>query len=793
MTRSITKRSFFLLLAVVALLSLFSMGAYAADIDVVVYNNSAGTQQIYSDTVTIGTTSAKDALDAAAADGDFDIVYSGSSISSIEGVTATSGTSGWLYYINDEYQNTIFGNATVADGDKLVVFFASNTATEMYGYLDVMGATVDANGVIQAVAGETIYVKPMMVNLNYSNLYTDALAVSAVSAGFTLSAATNGVYPITVPTTVNDYTLTITQPNGVITPLKLAVEVSTVPSPADKTALAALITAAGAYTPANYTNGAALTAALSNANTVYNNAGATQTQVNSAYNRLNSTIENLQSVNDNSLKQMGIPAGIYFNDDEYFKPSDLTYSITTSSSATSLLIGPIVTANSAATLSAEINNVAATISGGYLTVNMSSGNTYVVEIMVATSGGRSLTYTVTIIVPSAVAGINVNGYLPGVSQYAGGTSYGSISTDNLNSLLNASLIKTIGSNAGSLVSLGSSGYIQYELDTAITNNVLNPYGIDFIVYGNAFSGNPEAGIVRVATKDPETGMPDQWYELGGSRYYESGTVRDTTVTYTKNASNIEVTYGGNTTTFTTTTAWWPLYAAKPTGENYGHSSGISGGKIIGGISYPNTDTTLTYYNRTVVEDTNTNSDYQFGYVDTHVNGSSYGSAVNPYTIATGGSGGDGFDLAWAVDQYGNSVDLTGEAIYFVQVYTGTVFNAGIFGETSTEVARMDVTTNTAGSDVGTTATPTVTVGGSAVTPALVGATAPEVEITADTPTNVVVTSSANYKVYINITPGTTTATKAYTLGSGEEQIVRIVAQNGTARPYIGYLKLVGVE
>ncbi len=26
----------------------------------------------------------------------------------------------------------------------------------------------------------------------------------------------------------------------------------------------------------------------------------------------------------------------------------------------------------------------------------------------------------------------------------------------------------------------------------------NPYGVDFVIYGNAFNGNPEAGAVQVS-------------------------------------------------------------------------------------------------------------------------------------------------------------------------------------------------------------------------------------------------------------------------------------------------------
>ena len=53
---------------------------------------------------------------------------------------------------------------------------------------------------------------------------------------------------------------------------------------------------------------------------------------------------------------------------------------------------------------------------------------------------------------------------------------------------------------GVSLGIGASGYIQFDMGAddngvarLITNDPNNPYGIDFIVYGNAFVGNPEAG------------------------------------------------------------------------------------------------------------------------------------------------------------------------------------------------------------------------------------------------------------------------------------------------------------
>ena len=79
--------------------------------------------------------------------------------------------------------------------------------------------------------------------------------------------------------------------------------------------------------------------------------------------------------------------------------------------------------------------------------------------------------------------------------------------------------------------------------------------------------------------------------------------------------------------------------------------------------------------------------YQWGYADVRVNGTAYGTAINPYASAASAvSGGDGFDLSWAVDKNGVPVPLT--SVRYVRVYSAVLFNAGIFGETSAEVCGL---------------------------------------------------------------------------------------------------------
>lgn len=287
-----------------------------------------------------------------------------------------------------------------------------------------------------------------------------------------------------------------------------------------------------------------------------------------------------------------------------------------------------------------------------------------------------------------------NKYLP-LGQYANGSAWGSPYSDG--TVLTGTTPKIVGGYSSTGVSLGAAGgYVQYEFNTMIEDNPANPYGVDFVVYGNAFSGNPEAASVKVS--DDGT----NWYELAGSLYYDSTvTKRNATVSYEKRSDGIYYTLDGATwTKLTGTTAWWPEYEAEGYGSVYGGNES--------GVLWSTDYNTITFSGVTLVRDTDTTNDYQFGYADIHANGSNYGAAANPYTITNAQSGGDGFDLAWAVQSDGTPAHLG--AVKYVRVYTSAAMKAdgsgvfttpSIFGETSAEVCGIFVASGTTGS-VGTT-------------------------------------------------------------------------------------------
>lgn len=391
--------------------------------------------------------------------------------------------------------------------------------------------------------------------------------------------------------------------------------------------------------------------------------------------------------------------------------------------------------------------------------------------------------------PAGSAPSSVVSYLP-IGQYASGQGWGSAA----GKFAGKTSLESTGVSLGAL-----GGYIEFKFDDGITDDPTNPYGVDFVVYGNAFNGNPEAGAVQVS----ENGTT--WYELAGSKYYDggfsfdgnkatggkysnvyTGTLRDITVNYTK-GSDIQVTLGGNgPKTFTTATAWWP------TVDEYADSV-IAAAHQDDNVTVSRTANQLTFGGVTAVQDSNATAEYAFGYADVTPNGSpaTYGDAVNPYTPYTSGkTGGDGFDLAWAVDiSTGRPVNVTGKVFKYVRVYSAVLDNA-TFGETSTEVCGIFTTANKASASVGTTAAPTITVDGDTYT--LDSTRVQEIDVSEGT-VAVTATASGN-TLFVNSTSGTNSSSVNFTMEEGDEQLVRIIAQDGTtSNPYIGVIKLVGVR
>ena len=380
---------------------------------------------------------------------------------------------------------------------------------------------------------------------------------------------------------------------------------------------------------------------------------------------------------------------------------------------------------------------------------------------------------------------SVVSYLP-IGQFANNSAWGVLGSKFAG--------KTTLDSTG--VSLGAfGGFIEFEFVGGITNDEKNPYGIDFVIYGNAFNGNPEAGAVQVS-EDGTT-----WYELAGSNYYNgnftytpptsgysnvySGTQRNTSVVYTKNTdvSKVYASLAGNTSVAFCPASWFPL-----TTTYTAFASNPAGGAHCGNISVNLSGNTLTFAGITAVADSNTNADYAFGYADVTPIGSpsQYGEAKNPYD--TDKTGGDGFDLEWAVDiSTGLPVDVTGKTFHYVRVYSA-VLNLDRFGETSTEVTGIFTTANKSTASVGRTAAPTIKFGTTRLTTVSGHQNGAYVAKSATSDFKVSVTSDAD-NIFINGTRATSGETYTFGLTSGSTQIVRIVTQSDGEAPYITYLKV----
>jgi hypothetical protein len=237
----------------------------------------------------------------------------------------------------------------------------------------------------------------------------------------------------------------------------------------------------------------------------------------------------------------------------------------------------------------------------------------------------------------------------------------------------------IGSINGSL-SLGVfGGYVVFRFDTPVINHADNPYGIDFIIFGNPFSHFSEPGIVSVMKDENGNGLPDDtWYELAGSDYFFSSTLYNHKVTYQNPGGEIAKpipwsdNLGNNGIIEVKSFHTQPYY---PSADLFPHVSNqqyeLSGTRIRGFVDLSNPGVIISRRRR-------------FGYTDNTVRGKEpWDFPGNPYSATPGNAGGDGFDISWAVDQDGNYVDL--DKIHFIKVHTAILDDAGWLGEISTEI------------------------------------------------------------------------------------------------------------
>lgn len=371
-------------------------------------------------------------------------------------------------------------------------------------------------------------------------------------------------------------------------------------------------------------------------------------------------------------------------------------------------------------------------------------------------------------------------------------------------------------NSQTGISLGFfGGYAVYKFDNPIADNPANKYGADFIVYGNAFWNNSEPGCIQVSQDG------DKWYDIAGSKYYDSDTIKNASITYTNPnptqdsgitspgtaGSLAPVNYTGTRSgTITTNTfhnhGWFPLNAnyfvprnGNPTALDKVTSLSFASRTLTNGVT-----NTLTLEGTMLggISSTNITDTIGFGYCDAHPNKELGGTiAYNPYqqfanqndynTKTAGTSGGDPIDISWAVDSNGQPANLG--SIRYVRVYTGAAKMNDVFGEISTEVCGIAPCTGT------TTQAPT---SGDALTITVVDSNGRDYPVPTtnggislvpvdNLENNIVVSVSGAENVYINGKHVSSQATIEY-MGE-DEQFIQIIAQSGDSSPYITYLRV----
>ncbi len=233
----------------------------------------------------------------------------------------------------------------------------------------------------------------------------------------------------------------------------------------------------------------------------------------------------------------------------------------------------------------------------------------------------------------------------------------------------------IGSSSSGVTLGGWGGYIILGFDKAIVDNDYNPYGIDFSVTGNAFSGWGEPAAVQVMTDENGNGLPDDtWYELAGSEYYFSTTIKNVEMTYynPKYNTRYDIPYSTNkgfngvmrTNSYHTQSYYPDPYNFDINGDSITYKGNY--------ISFCLDKSNPSYIDAVRLP--------AFGYADVISKNSTPTVPRNAY---------DGFDLKWAVDDEGNSIEL--DSVNFIKVYAASQEDGGWLGEVSPEIFSATIT------------------------------------------------------------------------------------------------------
>lgn len=262
--------------------------------------------------------------------------------------------------------------------------------------------------------------------------------------------------------------------------------------------------------------------------------------------------------------------------------------------------------------------------------------------------------------------------------------------------MNAKVLNSIGEGKDGMITLGGyGGYVVVGFNQPIVNRT---GGRDVRITGNFYywnqqpdptrrGGNSEPGIVLVSYDQNNNGLPDDdWYELAGSEYAKTTTVKDYQMTYHKPSAHTPVSDPDFAYIIDKEHVKWA--------DNQGKTGYIPQNAWHKQSYYPAwiTDATLTFTGTLLPP-----NGVQYEVTDegqAPTGGEWYKPefwALYPYAWgyadnAENTDDGSTFDIDWAVDRQGNRVQL--HRIDFIKVYTGVNQVCGWLGETSTEITGI---------------------------------------------------------------------------------------------------------